>query len=139
MMKKTEAPIIFLWVMVYIFFAMSLGFILSGCATSVTRLEPIVPSEGAYAGYTCEQLEQFYINNTSEIRLLASRQETKQARDKTKMVANFLLLPVFWGVGDDENTEKLKIALGEYQAVIEQVRLNNCGFKILTIEGMVGE
>ena len=122
-----------------IFVVFILFCILSGCATSVVQLEPIIPAEGTYAGYTCEQLEQFYINNTSEIRLLASRQETKQARDKTKMVANFLLLPVFWGVGDDENTEKLKIALGEYQAVIEQVRLNNCGFKILTIEGMVGE
>lgn len=113
--------------------------ILSGCATSVARLEPTPSLVGIYDGYNCKQLEMVYADKIGEVRLLAARQETKQARDRTKMVANVLLFPVFWGVGNNENTDKLKVALGEYQAVIEQIRINDCGFKVLKIEEIVGE
>jgi hypothetical protein len=110
-----------------------------GCATPVAKLEPTVPTGDIYAGLNCKQLEAVCDEKTNEIRLLAARQETKQSKDSTKMVANVLLLPVFWGIGDDENTQKLQASMGCYQEAARKAEQLKCDFKVVPIKEILAE
>jgi hypothetical protein len=110
-----------------------------GCATPVAELKPTMPAKDIYAGFDCKQLEEVCTEKTNEIRLFAARQETKQSKDSTKMVANVLLMPVFWGVGDDENTAKLQDAMGYYQEASDRAESQKCDFKRLPIKDILGD
>jgi hypothetical protein len=109
-----------------------------GCATPVAELKPTMPDKDIYAGLDCKQLEQVCTEKTNEIRLFAAKQETKEARDSTKMTLNVLLLPVFWGVGDDENTLKLQEAMGCYQEASNKADTLKCDFKRLPLKEILG-
>jgi hypothetical protein len=109
-----------------------------GCATSVADLKPIMPTGDVYASLDCKQLEQVCTEKTSDMRFFATRQEAKEAKDSTKMALNVLVLPVFWGVGDDENTAKLQDAMGCYQEASNKADLLKCDFKRLSIREILG-
>jgi hypothetical protein len=116
--------------------SMLAGFVY-GCATPVAELKPTMPAKDIYAGLDCKQLEEVCTEKTNEIRLFAARQETKQSKDSTKMVANVLLMPVFWGVGNDENTAKLQDAMGCYQEALDRAESLKCDFKRLPIKDII--
>jgi hypothetical protein len=105
-----------------------------GCATPVAELKPTMPDKDIYAALDCNQLEKVCMEKANEMRVFAARQETKQANDSTKMVANVLFLPVFWGVGDDDNTIKLQDTMGLYQEACNKADLLKCDFKRLPIK-----
>jgi hypothetical protein len=122
-----------------IFALLMLAGFVYGCATPVADLKPAMPAKDIYAGFDCKQLEVVCSEKTNEIRLFAARQETKQSKDSTKMVANVLLMPVFWGVGNDENTTKLQDAMGCYQEASDRAELLKCDFKRLSIKEILGD
>jgi hypothetical protein len=109
-----------------------------GCATSLDELKPIMPAKDAYAGLDCKQLEQVCTEKTNEIRIFAARQEAKEAKDSTKMALNVLIFPVFWGVGDNENTLKLQEAMGCYQEASNKADTLKCDFKRLPMKEILG-
>jgi hypothetical protein len=118
--------------------SMLAGFVY-GCATPVAELKPTMPAKDIYVDLDCKQLEEVCSEKTNEIRLFAARQETKQSKDSTKMVANVLLMPVFWGVGNDENTAKLQDAMGCYREASDKAESLKCDFKRLPIKEILND
>jgi hypothetical protein len=54
------------------------------------------------------------------------------------MTLNVLVFPVFWGVGDDENTLKLQEAMGCYQEASNKADILKCDFKRLPMNEILG-
>jgi hypothetical protein len=100
-----------------------------GCATDIDRIKGISPPEDIYANYDCNQLEKACNDRATDIRVFGARQASKHDRDKGKMVLNILVLPVFWGVGNNDNTSKLQAAMGYYQEAFRKSDMLNCDFK----------
>lgn len=99
----------------------------------------ISPPENSYSQYNCTQLEKVCNDKAIDIRLYAAKQDSKLSKDSTKMALNMLLLPVFWNIGNDDNTAQLQAAMGYYQEASKQSVLLNCDFKPASIAEILQE
>jgi len=113
--------------------------LLGSCATPVIEVQPIAPPENSYVQQDCGQLEKICHDRENEIRLFAAKQDAKVSKDSTKMALNLLLLPVFWNIGNDENTLQFQNAMGHYQDAAKQAALLNCSFKPKPINEILKE
>jgi hypothetical protein len=121
-----------LWLLVIIF-------LLAGCATKVNKVRAIPPPGDIYANHDCKQLEKVCTDRANEVRIYAARQASKRSSDNTKMTLNVLLLPVFWRIGNNDNTARLQAAMGYYLEASKKAESLKCEFAVKPLDQILSE
>ena len=114
-------------------FALSLTFIVTGCATSPNEMTASYVSPLIYQSYDCQQLVMESDRVSRRVQSMHSKLAEKESDDSAKMAVGLILFwpALFFLDGDEDGAIEYKRLMGESEAVHQAAVAKKCDLRLL--------